>query len=299
MKKHIAWIIPWLVQPVCAQVRTGGPYAATIEVVSSGGGSVASADYRVQSSIGGPSGISNAPASQIARFGYTGQIFTPVALNLSAALPTVEEQDVRQLDASVLFDDATTLTLTGGDVSWSIASGPLVSVNPAGIVSADAVYQDTAATVEGTWQSLTGSIALTVLDVSPDNFGTYAGDGLPDLWQVTHFGIGSPLATPAADGDGDGQNNLLEYLATSSPTDPSSLLRFRIEPVAGQPDHRRLVFSPYSLTRNYTLEASSTLSPAAWSRLLGIPEGDIGIEHFFIDENASDPSKFYRLIIEE
>ena len=299
MKKYLAFLFLALAPAVHAQVRSGGPYAATIEVVSSGGGAAASANYGAQLSVGGPAGISGAPSAQIARFGYTGQIFTPVALTLSAALPTVAEQNVRQLGAAVLFDDATTLTLAGGDVNWSIASGPLLSVSATGLVFADAVYQDSSAIVNGSWQSLTGNIALTVLDTAPDNFGTYAGDGLPDLWQVTHFGIGNALAAPGADGDGDGQNNLLEYLATSSPTDPSSLLRLRIESVVGQPNHRRLVFSPYSLTRTYTLEATPTLTPAAWSRLLGIPEGDIGMEHFFVDENATGVAKFYRLLIEE
>ncbi len=51
-------------------------------------------------------------------------------------------------------------------------------------------------------------------------------DGLDDRWQKQYFGdINSPNARPAADPDGDSMSNLLEYVATTDPTDPASCLR--------------------------------------------------------------------------
>jgi hypothetical protein len=48
-------------------------------------------------------------------------------------------------------------------------------------------------------------------------------DGMPDAWEVTHFGSISVL--PGADADGDGTTNLMEYLAGTGPVDASSVFR--------------------------------------------------------------------------
>lgn len=279
------------------QVRTGGPYQATIEAVSAGGGAVASADYRMQVSVGGPAGVSSGSAAAVVRQGFTGQIFDPVSLQLASTTPAIDELGVAQLSATAIMDDGTTLALSANDVAWSIASGPLLSVTAAGMVTADAVYQSTPAAVNGVWSMISASLPLTVTDVLEDNFGSYAGDGLPDLWQANYFGIGNPLGAPGADGDGDGQDNRFEYLATTMPNDPGSRFQLRIEMVPGEPNHRRVLFSPYSLDRTYSLASSPTL--ASWSLLSGIPEGDIGAEHFFLDENATAAAMFYRILIED
>ena len=46
-----------------------------------------------------------------------------------------------------------------------------------------------------------------MLDTIADNFGTYAGDGLGDDWQVQYFGLSNPNAAPLLDPDFDGHNN--------------------------------------------------------------------------------------------
>jgi len=49
-------------------------------------------------------------------------------------------------------------------------------------------------------------------------------DGLPDVWEQTHFG--NPThAVASADADGDGQSNLHEYLAGTEPLNAASALR--------------------------------------------------------------------------
>ncbi len=51
------------------------------------------------------------------------------------------------------------------------------------------------------------------------------GDGLPDLWESGFF-QDSTNALAEADADGDGMDNLSEYIAGSDPTDPNSVFGF-------------------------------------------------------------------------
>lgn len=52
------------------------------------------------------------------------------------------------------------------------------------------------------------------------------GDGLPDIWQIRYFGcVTCPQASPDADVDGDGFDNLQKYLAGTDPTNSASAFR--------------------------------------------------------------------------
>lgn len=63
------------------------------------------------------------------------------------------------------------------------------------------------------------------------------GDGIPDGWMRDHFGHTDPQAGDRSragdDADGDGQDNLAEYLAGTNPGNPAS--RFAVTGVARQP----------------------------------------------------------------
>jgi hypothetical protein len=50
------------------------------------------------------------------------------------------------------------------------------------------------------------------------------GDGLPDHWEASHF-LNVTGALASADTDGDGFDNLSEYIAGSNPIDPDSVFR--------------------------------------------------------------------------
>lgn len=63
--------------------------------------------------------------------------------------------------------------------------------------------------------------AVTVTREAPEEFVDSDGDGIPNWWEVEHFG-GLTNANAWADSDSDGMNNYEEYVAGSVPTNTES-----------------------------------------------------------------------------
>lgn len=116
-------------------------------------------------------------------------------------------------------------------------------------------------------------------------------NGLPDWWENLYFG-GS--ANPAADADGDGLNNLAEYLAGTSPTDAQSALKFvSVE----QNFQQQLVVAWSSVTnRLYSVLRSPEVMgdySVIFSNLPATPP-----QNLFTDTNAAAAMFFYRVRVE-
>ncbi|MCF7733881.1 MAG: hypothetical protein K9N23_19495 [Akkermansiaceae bacterium] len=286
-----------LALPLHAGPSTSTNYSVTPATVDSGGGRSGSSNYTMDGSLGGIAGVSSAGTPlEVLKSGYVGQLYEVTALQLAAAPTTVDEEGSRQLSALATLDDATSLALDAGAVAWSVVAGPLAGIDAGGLATADKVYQDTPATAQGIWSGLTGTLGLTVLDTIPDNFGSYAGDGLGDAWQFDHFGPDNPLAGPHIDADGDGQDNLFELTAGLDPTNPLSRFLLEIRPVPGEPTHQDIVFSPRLPDRNYAVEMSTTLNPA-WVPLGASSQIDAGDQRTVTDLEATPAKKFYRVEI--
>jgi len=144
---------------------------------------------------------------------------------------------------------------------------------------------------------LTGTLGLTVLDTIPDNFGSYAADGLGDDWQVQYFGQNNPLAAPLLDPDGDGQNNRFEFTAGLIPTNPLSRFLLSIAPVPGQPGQKHVIFEPIVAGRSYVVKTSLDLSSASWTALVGGSVSDNGSQRIVTDTSASEVMKLYKVEI--
>ena len=274
--------------------RSSASYTIPAESANAAGNHATSTHYTHDGSAGGVSGISTA-TGETAKHGYIGQLYDPASLQLSAPATTLPEGGSILLGASLVMDDATRQPIASTSVAWSVLSGPLSGIDAAGLASAGTVYQDTAATAQGSYSGFTGTLALTVLETIPDNFGTYAADGLEDAWQVQHFGINNPDAAPLLDPDGDGQDNRFEFIAGLVPTDPQSFFSLAIQPVAGEPLHKRLVFSPCLPDRNYQVLASSTLLPGSWFALTDPEISQTGDERTVTDTQALGERRFYRV----
>ena len=102
---------------------------------------------------------------------------------------------------------------------------------------------------------------------------------------------------PTADPDGDGQNNLFEFIAGVLPNDARSRFHWRVEEDPLNSGQSRIVFSPRFDDRTYNLKTSTTLQASDWIDFTGGSVNDDGDERTVIDPDTSDASKFYRLEI--
>jgi hypothetical protein len=278
--------------------RSSPTYSVPVDTVDCGGGKSASALYSSDGSLGGVVGqTAVALPAETAQQGYIGQLYDVIRLTVTASPATIDEGATRQLGAIATLDDGTFLTPPANQVAWSILSGPLVSISPSGLATAAIVYQDTPGVVGGVYGQRLGTLVLTVLDINPDNFGFYAGDGLPDWWQVRYFGLNNPDAAPAADPDGDRQNNLFEYIAGTVPTNAASHFSFAINQVPAQADQAALTFSPRLNGRTYTVQFTTFFNPATFGPLTTATVIDAGSTRTVTDTNVTAATKFYRVKI--
>jgi len=273
-------------------------YAITADTVNSAGTTLGSADYNCVASVGGIGGISgDATSGYTVKNGFPGQLYNVVAAAPTAPATTVNEGATLQLGVSQVMDDSTTLPLAAADATWSVASGPISGIDGNGLATAASVYQDTAATVRATWRSFTGTLDLTVININSDDYGLYANDGLPDEWQVRYFGLNNPLAAPTKDADGTGQTNLFKYVAGLNPTDNTSVFHTSVQPVAGQPNQKQIVFSPVLAGRTYTVVYNNTLTDPTWTPLAGATQSDSGQQRTVTDTVATGNTRFYKVRI--
>ena len=262
------------------------------EILDGSGHGATSTSYTHNGSLGGITGISNVAAPvQTAKAGYLGQLTEVVGLQVSAASLSVEETASHQLSAAQLLDDDSRHELDVSAVSWSVM-GPLTGVSRSGLATADVVYEDSAATVQGEHAGATGSFELTVLDSIADNFGSYAGDGLADGWQNAYFSTSPAHAGPGLDPDGDGQSNAFEYCAGLVPTDASS--RFTVQIGGDSEGSPQVRFDPVVSGRTYTVKYKDQLDAATWTRLSGASSADSGCVRTITDGSAAAATaRFY------
>lgn len=282
--------------------RTSANYSVNTDTTDAGGTRSTSTAYTHDGSLGGVVGVSTvATPAETAKHGYIGQLYEVTGLALSSAAPALDEGTTLQLAAWHSLDDATLLALPATAVDWiPDGNSPLTLNATTGIATAVAVYEDTDTTVSATQgaipNQLTAELDLTVRDTLPDNYPGYDGDLLDDDWQYGYFGAPPNLnAGPLMDPDGDGQNNRFEFTAGIDPTDPLSRFLLRVEPVAGEPAQKRLVFSPLVTGRNYDILTSTTLLGDTWTALTGGIVSDAGEERTVTDPEATEGRKFYRL----
>lgn len=283
---------------VPALAGTSANYTLAPDTLDNGGLRGTSANYTLNPSV--TPGLHGTSTGYALRTGFAGQLADAIAtaLDITASPLTVNETGTRQLSGTLIYDDLSTEPLAAASITWSVQSGPIAGINASGLATAAAVYQDSAAVVQGTYQSLTDTLNLTVLNALPDNFSTFAADGIDDDWQVLHFNLPpNANAAPGADPDHDGQDNFFEFIAGVTPTDAASRFLIDIAPVPGQPAHQAINFSPRFATRTYTVQSSTTLLGGSWSPLSSFTSSDNALMRTVTDLSAAGPWKLYRVHI--
>jgi hypothetical protein len=278
-----------------AEPRGSASYSLTSETFDAAGGAANGNTCASVSSLGGITGTATAAAvTETAKQGFIAQLCEVSGLYLTSSSSLVNEGDSLQLASWETLDDDTLGTLAASAVAWSVASGP-ATVSSAGLVTANPVYQDTTANVNGTYLGFTSGLPLTVVNTASDNFGTYAGDDLSDDWQVQYFGLANPNAAPDRDPDHDGSGNAFEYAAGLIPTSAASRFSLEVQAVPGQPSQKRILFSPRYENSTYTVATSADLTH--WSPLTNFTTSDSGTQRTVTDTAATTARRFYRVTV--
>lgn len=119
------------------------------------------------------------------------------------------------------------------------------------------------------------------------------GDGLPDAWQVQHFGsVDNPNAAPNADPDHDGLTNMQEYLAGTDPTSAASSLNLSL--ASPSSSGSMLQFNAVA-GKTYTVWYCTDLATHNWTKLTGIDAQQQSGPVVVTDPQIGAQTRFYRL----
>jgi hypothetical protein len=207
--------------PLAAWAGASADYSIDPAVLDGGGALASSAAYTLNPSTA--PGAVGASANYVVRSGYAGQLLdlAGIAIDEPSSPMTLNERGTLQLAVSEVYDDATKSILSASDVTWSVQSGPLASINSTGLATAGSVYQETVAVGRAAVGSLSDTVNLTIANTGLDDFAPYAADGLPDVWQVGYFGLNGTQAGIGSDADFDSLSNLQEYAFGTNPLQAS------------------------------------------------------------------------------
>ncbi len=292
--RHVRRFVAMVMVLVASRATGGGSVSSTVDT---GGQRTTSASYTMDGSVGGIGGISVAVVDT-ARHGYIGQLYEVVSVSVTSTPNTINEDATSLLSGTATLDDSSVSVLVGSDIAWAGAIYPLASIDGNGLATASTVYATTNATFNGFYLGTSGTGLVAVIDSNPDNFGSYAGDGLPDWWQVQYFGLNNPSAAPAVDVDGTGQNNLFKYVAGLDPTNPASIFVLEIASVTGQPNQKNLIFHPIAVGRTYTVQFSTNLVSIVYTNLTSFTGPQTNVNEVTVtDLDATTPTRFYRIDI--
>ena len=267
-----------------------------------GGGQVGNgSNIKAEISVGGLTGGS---VSQVTgggaqeSFNYVGQLFDIAGITVEGSPPAVDEGQTRQLQAVATLDDLTEVVLSGPEVQWSVLLGPLSTIDSTGLATAELVYSETAAVVQAASEGVAGQLSLAVRNTNGDDFEGYAGDGLPDDWQVGYFGEPpNEAAAPDANPDGDPYDNLTEFLTGYSPVDAGAFFQLSVIEIAGST--ATLELSKVVPGTRYRIQRRNSPGEEPWMELLNFTTLSELFDHQVQDPDAQGPRWFYRVGVEQ
>lgn len=176
--------------------------------------------------------------------------------------------------------------------SWRGASRALQSgVDP--VLKLENVQLDDSTSYVVTITNLaSGSRGRVVVSATLVVLADFDRDGMADLWEIDHGLLTNRVGDAHLDPDGDGYDNLQEYLADTDPNDPASVLRF--QSVETNPESAVLEFLART-NRLYSIQFSDSLG--SWRTLTNINLSGENQVQRVVDPGAKRDSRFYRIVI--
>lgn len=285
--------------PLCGAVRSSTNFIMETDTVDGGGGMMGSVSYAADASVGG--GTALGPPSSPGFFlpsGMVAQLYEFVGIAINPQSGSVNETQPNQLYVTAFAGDGSVLPGLASSTSWSLVSGPILSISASGVAATDVVLNDATATAGGTWLGFYNTVSFGVLDSDPDNYYGYGNDGLPDLWQVANFGMPPNAdAAPDANPDGDSDPNFDEWMTGHDPDDPADCFRFSITGRTGTV--ATFLVDKTISGRTYTLEYTTdyTTSPSGWTFVTVETPGN-QTDYTFQDTSSTDDRDFYHMVVE-
>ena len=212
-----------------------------------------------------PAGSSDPDAPQADLTGLTILNYNPTSNNVSTSTQSTTPIS-GTLTGSDLDGDPLQFLLAGGNTvttqgTFNLQSGGKWTYTPNPYYSGNASFSFTANDAYG-GSSPVYSLRVTVAT----NLADGDGDGIPDAYEALKWGS-ALQGNAAGDSDGDGQNNLMEYLAGTDPMDGSSFMmqQLSISPSAGGQSQFSFQLDPVRSGIRYHLETTTDL--LQWQRL--------------------------------
>jgi hypothetical protein len=185
---------------------------------------------------------------------------------------------------------AITNTATSG--GGAVVSYSVLPALPTGLT-----LNPTTGTISGT-PTAVSSIASYTVTATNSGGSTTASLSIAVVSAYTAWSTQYSLVQgPNGDDDGDGNSNILEFVAGMVPTNAASVFKTAVSAVPGQPNQFAISFSPIISGRTYTVKSTESLTSGPWSALIGSTPSDFGSERTVIDTQANGGSKFYRVEI--
>jgi len=139
-------------------------------------------------------------------------------------------------------------------------------------------------------KTTTGLITLT------DRSNSSYNDGIPDSWRLRYFGsVNNLLSQANADADGDGANNMAEFVAGTDPTDNSSNLKI-ISSRSSAQSQGCVIRWPSVAGKSYIIERSASMFPPSWLPIA--TNSGSGSDMEFQDSATGGNSRFYRVRVQ-
>ena len=193
-----------------------------------------------------------------------------------------------------------TLAASGGTTpySWSVVSNSL----PAGLTLVASSGSITGAPTVATTASFTVRVTDAGSQIADKDFSLTVNPSLTtfQVWQVQYFGCTNcPQAAETADPDGDGQNNLAEFLAGTDPTNSASA--FDVISIVQEGDDVRVGWLAGGGRTNVVQAVNDagsgfTNNFSDLSPLFIIPgAGDVLTNYLDVGGATNAPSRFYRV----